>query len=73
MGLLLAEDDLDLLGLDLAPKKRYNILNGLFGKLMITTNLPPCKDLLLDDLSDLDPEALFEELFLLSFPDERDS
>lgn len=33
----------------------------------------PCEVLLLDNFSALDPGPLLEELFLLSFPDERES
>jgi len=64
----LAEDDLALLELDLAEKEKSLIIMLSFMIHKHLCNLP-CELLLLD----LDPSAFLEELFLLSFPDERDS
>jgi len=67
----LAEEDLDLLELDFAEKEKLLLIMLSFIIYKYLSNLP-CEFLLLD----LDPSALetfLEELFLLSFPDERES
>lgn len=67
----MAEDDLALLELDLAEKEKSLIIMLSFIIHKHLCNLP-CELLLLD----LDPSALevfLEELFLLSFPEERES
>jgi len=64
----LAEDDLALLELDLAEKEK-SLIFIIHNKLLC--NLP-C-ELLLPDLDPSALEAFLEELFLPSFPDERES
>jgi len=67
----LAEDDLVLLELDLAEKEKSLIIMLSFIIHKHLCNLP-C-ELLLLDLEPSTLEAFLEELFLLSFPDERES